>query len=90
MCLVFVAAVIGPALQIGRGMSLKEYPLFGAQGALSYIYINSMLFVKQWSIGTVLDGAPFPGSLNGSTWSIYPELTCYILTAFLGLTGVLG
>ena len=90
MCLVFVAAVIGPALQIGRGMSLKEYPLFEAQGALSYIYINSMLFVKQWSIGTVLDGAPFPGSLNGSTWSIYPELTCYILTAFLGLTGVLG
>jgi peptidoglycan/LPS O-acetylase OafA/YrhL len=85
VCLLVVAAVIGPLLAVGRSGTAAGYPVAGPDGAARFVLANALLKVNQWTIGTTLDGAPYPESLDGSLWSIFPEFTCYLLTAGLGL-----
>ncbi len=85
VCLLVIAAVVGPILDVQRGGSLAEYSATGAEGAIRYVWSNSLLQVNQWTIGSTLEGAPYPESLDGSLWSIFPEFICYGLTAVLGL-----
>lgn len=57
--------------------------------AWSFVTHNALLRVGQWSIGDCLAGLPYPESLNGAQWSLFPEVCCYALVLLLGLAGVL-
>ena len=89
MCLLVTAGVIGPAIAYTRGGSIAGYPWFGSDSATMYFLTNSVLMVQQWSIGGILETAPYTESLNGSLWSIAPEFMCYLLTVGFGLTAAL-
>lgn len=45
--------------------------------------------MKQWSVAGVLDFAAYNESLNGSIWSLFPELQCYFFTVIAGYFGLL-
>ena len=88
VCLIITAFCIAPAISIIEGFSLNEFNFFKEQGSTYYIFNNFFLKINQWSINNLLDGAYYNGSLNGSLWSLFPELLCYILVVFLGVTGI--
>jgi peptidoglycan/LPS O-acetylase OafA/YrhL len=58
-------------------------------GASHYVWANLLARICQWNIGGVLKGLPCDASLDGALWSLFPELCCYGLVLFLGLTGAL-
>lgn len=57
--------------------------------AAAYVANNTFVVVRQWSVGGVLTGLPYEGSINGPLWSLFPELCCYGMILFLGVTGAL-
>ena len=89
-CLVFTAVVIAPAMEwIERG-SLAGFRWGMADGAASYVVHNIFLRIHQWGVADVLGGAIYPGSLNGSLWSLFPEFCCYLILLFAGLCGLMA
>jgi peptidoglycan/LPS O-acetylase OafA/YrhL len=89
VCLIFTAFVFAPAIWLLRGNGLGEFSWFGPGGAWGYVAENFFLHIKQHGIGTVLTGAAWPGSINGSLWSLLPEFGCYVAIAALGIGGAL-
>lgn len=69
---------------------MLTFPLAGPGGAWDYVWRNSTLMIRQWSISGVLDRAAYDGSLNGSLWSLFPEACCYVGVACFGLAGGLA
>jgi peptidoglycan/LPS O-acetylase OafA/YrhL len=46
------------------------------------------LKIGQWSIKDVLNYASYKDSLNGSLWSLFPEMQCYCFTLVAGMFGL--
>lgn len=44
--------------------------------------------IHQWSVQHVLDHSAYNASLNGSLWSLWPEMQCYIAVLAMGLLGL--
>jgi len=63
---------------------------WSASEAIRYVVSNAWVKVGSWHVGDELLGLPYPESLNGPTWSLWPELICYSAVAVLGLSGALG
>jgi len=55
--------------------------------ALGYLFGNMAVKHRIWSVGSVLSGMPYAGSLNGALWSLFPEVLCYGVVLVLGLLG---
>ena len=89
VCLVVTAFVFAPLIWIIGGRSLSAFPWAEPQGAVSYVTHNALLQVNQHTIGDVLSGAAWPGSINGSLWSLFPEFGCYLAVAVLVFGGAL-
>jgi peptidoglycan/LPS O-acetylase OafA/YrhL len=89
-CLLFTAFLIAPAMQLAHTGYLAGFPWSGPQGMLGFAYRNSLLRIRQWSVGDVVAGHPYDGSLDGSLWSLWPEFSCYVALAFLGYFGGLN
>ena len=87
VCLVITAFVFAPAIWLLRGQALGEFPWVGPSGAWDYVTGNFFLQIRQHGVGTVLSESAWPGSINGSLWSLFPEFACYIAVAVLGLGG---
>lgn len=87
VCLVITAFVFAPAIWLLRGQALGEFPWVGPSGAWDYVTGNFFLQIRQHGVGTVLSESAWPGSINGSLWSLLPEFACYIAVAVLGLGG---
>jgi peptidoglycan/LPS O-acetylase OafA/YrhL len=87
VCILVTAFFFAPFVHYLRGNSLAEFPVFGEASAFSFVYNNFLLQIRQWSVGGVLDGAPYVESLNGSLWSLYAEFRCYVGTFLLGILG---
>jgi peptidoglycan/LPS O-acetylase OafA/YrhL len=88
-CLIVTAVIIAPAMHWLLHGGLAGYPWWGEGSALNYVTHNAALRVNQWSVGDVLAGAAYPGSLNGSLWSLFPEFCCYLGLLAAGLCGLL-
>jgi len=90
VCLIVTALVLAPLLYLAGGGQLNHFQFGGPGGAFAYIRHNFWLRVGQWGISGVLDKAAYGGSINGSLWSLFPELQCYGLTLIMGLFGLFG
>jgi peptidoglycan/LPS O-acetylase OafA/YrhL len=87
VCLAITAFAFAPLIALVKGGSLSAFPWTGENGALSYIARNFFLQIRQHSVGDVLHGLAWPGSINGSLWSLFPEFCCYIAVALLVVGG---
>lgn len=74
--LLVVAFGFAPLVAIVTG---QAYPVFGERSATTYVVLNAALVVLQHGIGTLLSGNPYPDALDGSLWSLAPELICYLI-----------
>lgn len=89
VCLLVTAFVLAPLIySIKTGPFSTYFASYGGN-ALGYIYHNFFLKINQWSIGNVLSAAPYKESLNGSLWSLFPEMQCYCFTLVVGWCGLL-
>lgn len=84
-CLIISAAFLVP---LAVALSPRETaPETG--GVTGYVLNNFLVRLRQTSIGTVFSTHPAAGVVNGSLWSLFPELLCYISLALLGAVGLL-
>ena len=58
-------------------------------GAAAFRYVRDNAAVRNLEprVGDVLHGLPFSESINGSLWTLFPELCCYCLILALGIAG---
>lgn len=52
-------------------------------------FLVQTISLRQFSYTHAFLSNPYPGEINGSTWTIAYEFSCYIGVALLGLTGML-
>lgn len=87
VCLLFTAFVIAPVI-FCLNRPAAAFPITGQGSALQFVRHNFFLKVDQWNIRDVLIYANYQGSLNGSLWSLYPEMQCYFFTMIAGFSGL--
>jgi peptidoglycan/LPS O-acetylase OafA/YrhL len=88
VCLLLTAFIFAPAIYVLTGRSLNDFKFTGNDSSLGFVMNNIGLKIRQWGIKGVLDGAADQESLNGSLWSLYPEIQCYGFTLIAGLAGL--
>ncbi|MCM3922710.1 acyltransferase [Frankia sp. AiPs1] len=95
-CLLLVALVVAPLGWLHDTGSLRGYPLTGTHGALSYLTDNALLRMRFYDIAGTPTGTffPLPGSgmpvaWDGSLWTLWWEVLCYLGTAALATVGLL-
>lgn len=76
--LLFVAFGMGPLAQIAENGTLDGY-FSTPVTPLQYLWVNSLLTMGSYSIGTTLSTSPYGTAWNGSLWSLYYEFMCYIV-----------
>ncbi len=87
VCLAVTALVIAPiSVAIQGGSAMK---LLTSAEPYEYILANSGVQTLKPDIAGTPTGVPFPHSWNGSLWTLFFELQCYIAIAVFGLLGLL-
>ncbi|WP_375485429.1 acyltransferase family protein [uncultured Mycobacterium sp.] len=82
----FVIAPIGVAIQGGRATKLLL-----SSAPIEYVLENSAVMIVHPDIGGTPHGVPYPwAGWNGSLWTLYWEVLCYIAVAVLGVMGLLN
>jgi peptidoglycan/LPS O-acetylase OafA/YrhL len=82
--LVLTAFVMGPMVS---NMPARAY--LGQREPYSYVFWN-LLFRTQYSLPGVFTSNPFPNAVNGSLWTLKPEVECYAAVLTLGLCRLLN
>lgn len=88
LCLALTGVVFAPLIYCLNGRPISGFEFFGKEGAVGFISNNFFLKVQQWSIRDVLNYASYKDSLNGSLWSLFPEMQCYCFTLVAGIFGL--
>ncbi|BBY59813.1 acyltransferase [Mycolicibacterium sarraceniae] len=88
ICLIVVAFVIAPiAVAIQHGSVSK---LLLSRAPFDYVLRNGLVVIQaQSDIGGTPSEIPWPGSWNGSLWTLQFEVLCYFTVAVLGATTLL-
>lgn len=88
VCLLITAFVFAPLSAKLSGMS--QHALWAApDGPFAYILSNWRLQIQQWAIAGLPINIPYPHAFDGSLWTLWLEVRCYIAVAVLGALGVL-
>lgn len=85
VCLLVTALFIVP---VGVLISGADRPLWSTD-SVTYVVKNSLLWIFQRDIAGVMSGNPFPGTLNGSLWTLVWEFFCYMGVLALGVAKLL-
>lgn len=86
-CLIVTAFIIAPIGVAVQGGSPKSLLL--STGPISYVFSNFFVLYVQQGINGTPAGVPAPNTWNGSLWSLFFELLCYLTVMVLGLIGVM-
>ncbi|WP_219471367.1 acyltransferase family protein [Nonomuraea rhizosphaerae] len=78
--IVLTALVLGPLLTTASGYF---------SGAWAYIVRGLLIQPVSYSLPGVFAGLPYPDAVNGSLWTIWVEVLCYVGVAVMGLLGLL-
>ncbi|QOZ66939.1 acyltransferase family protein [Bradyrhizobium arachidis] len=84
----FVALSLTALLGVSiSSLSVGAYFLSGQ----TYSYIPSGLSLAwvQYELPGVFDGNPFPQLVNGSLWTLFYEVLCYVMVSILAVLGIL-
>ncbi len=83
LSLVLSAFVFAPAIaHFGSGNAT-----WSAAEAIRFVRDNALIRITNWTVSDVTRGLPYPGSLNGALWSLFPEMCCYGMVLLLGVCG---
>lgn len=88
VCLLLTGFIFAPLIFWLNGRTLSGFDFTGADGASGYFFKNFFVKIGQWGIKDVLDHAAYQASLNGSLWSLFPEMQCYCFTLVAGISGL--
>ncbi|MCO5947677.1 acyltransferase family protein [Mucilaginibacter flavidus] len=88
VCLLVTGFILAPLIYVLEGNPVSNFQFTGPGSATGYVVKNSLLKIRQWGIKDVLDHARYQASLDGSLWSLYPEMQCYCLTLVAGISGL--
>lgn len=83
VCLLVTVAVFLPLAQLLRYGTLAGFPLTGQESALGYLTSNAAVFIDQFTVRGLYDGR----AVNGSLYTLFYELVCYLGVAVLGALG---
>jgi peptidoglycan/LPS O-acetylase OafA/YrhL len=87
VCLIVIAFVIAPlGVAIQGGSALK---LLLSRAPFEYVLGNSAVVTLKHDIGGTPLGIPLPGQWDGSLWTLFFEVSCYIAIAVYGVLGLL-
>jgi peptidoglycan/LPS O-acetylase OafA/YrhL len=84
VCLLVTAFVIAPL-----GVWSAGQPSLSWGGRLGYVLGNASTWATALTIDGGPQGVPWPGTWNGSLWSLGHEAVCYLVVAALGVLGML-
>lgn len=88
--LLFTALVIGP-VYYWRGQGDLSGYFDEPEGPGSFVGLNSLLMMRQFTIHGVFTDAPIgSGVLNGSLWTLFFEVLCYLIIGGLAVLGLLS
>jgi len=79
----FTAFVVGP---LGTDLSLGEYLL----NSQTVRYLSNAALFTQFHLPGVFTANPFPGTVNGSVWTLPYEVLMYTMLLVLGLLRLFG
>jgi peptidoglycan/LPS O-acetylase OafA/YrhL len=80
--LVISALVIGPFMS-----SFTFHQYFDAPGTYNYIKQN-LILKTNYNLPRVFDDVPYAGAVNGSLWTLFYEVACYLFLLGVYLVGV--
>ncbi|MGU3539291.1 acyltransferase family protein [Methylobacterium sp. A54F] len=80
--LLLTVLLLGPAF---THLGLRAY--FGETAVFTYIPRNFTLVSMQYPLPGVFDGNPFGPAINGSLWTLFHEVACYLMLLIVGLVG---
>jgi peptidoglycan/LPS O-acetylase OafA/YrhL len=81
IAVLFISAfVIAPFLAT---LPVSEY--FSNKHIYGYVIGNALMWFHP-SLPGVFETLPYPNAVNGSLWTLSPEIECYLAVLFLGLT----
>ena len=93
VCLLVVSFGFAPLAYLAQHGSLTGF-LSATDGPLRYLQMNDTLRIQQYGISGTPAGLPFPGGdhqvWNGSLYTLWPEVKCYIAMGLLAAAGLLG
>ncbi|MFI5867445.1 acyltransferase family protein [Streptomyces sp. NPDC051546] len=92
-CLILTAFVAAPIVYWRVHGTLDGF-LDRPHGPIGYLRSNWRIAIHQLDVADVMSdallaGRVYDGGINGSLWSLYNEVFCYLGVALLALTGVL-
>jgi peptidoglycan/LPS O-acetylase OafA/YrhL len=82
--LVLTVVVLGP---IATSLPLDDY--FRRPEVLTYVPFNISLYFGQKGLPGVFEGNPWPAGINGSLWTLFYEVVCYLGVLLIGIFGIL-
>lgn len=80
IALTITALVIGPLFTAN---SQHEY--FSSVEPLQYILQNLSLLLMKYNLPGLFPDTPYPYAVNGSLWTLFYEMLCYVMVACVGL-----
>jgi peptidoglycan/LPS O-acetylase OafA/YrhL len=86
-CLIVTAFVIAPTAMAIQGGSAAKLLL--SRAPFEYVLGNSAVLLHSHDIGGIPREVPWSGEWNGSLWTLFWEVLCYIAIACLGVVGLL-
>jgi peptidoglycan/LPS O-acetylase OafA/YrhL len=86
-CLIVTAFVIAPIAVATQGGSATKLLL--SRAPFEYVLGNSAVQLLKHDIAGTPRGVPWFGEWNGSLWTLFWEVLCYIAIAGLGVAGLL-
>jgi peptidoglycan/LPS O-acetylase OafA/YrhL len=87
VCLIVTVLVFAPAIYWIENRTFDGFLSMSGPSLAGYLFNNFTTRIDQHTIGTLLRTAPLSNAINGSLWTLYNELRCYLIVAVLGLLG---
>ncbi|MDE1467454.1 acyltransferase family protein [Aurantiacibacter sp. D1-12] len=84
VAVMLTAFVLGPALS-----QLSPDRYFSARETWAYVPTNLALVARQDALPGLFADNPYPHAVNGSLWSLFYEVACYLGLTLIGLLGLL-